>query len=177
MFGSNRLIQEPSEEEMAERSLLMRLYHSRLAGDVYYPGEFVNGHAPELMRRGWIEEVGAGYRLTLEGVKGWAGMVSMFLRGPLNPATNELRAVLGMSVRTRLPKIHKRYLRRLVEAGGRLPADTFDERRMSRLRTQGYLFLIGDAWVEVTAAGRLVVEADPSPPTERGISPDVQGVQ
>jgi hypothetical protein len=61
-------------EELAVRSLLMRLYHSREAGEAFYPAQLVNGEAPALEAQGWIERHGDGWRLTETGVLGWADM-------------------------------------------------------------------------------------------------------
>lgn len=62
------------DEELEMRSLLMRLYHSRQMGEDFYPAAFVNGHAPQMERDGWIERCGQGWRLTESGVKVWAHM-------------------------------------------------------------------------------------------------------
>lgn len=60
--------------ELAVRSLLMRLYHSREAGEESYYAGLVNGEAPALEAKGWIERHGDGWRMTDVGVVGWAEM-------------------------------------------------------------------------------------------------------
>lgn len=62
------------DEEIERRSVLMRLYHSRQMGEEFYPAAFVNGHAPQMERDGWIEWCGQGWKLTDAGVKVWAHM-------------------------------------------------------------------------------------------------------
>lgn len=63
-----------SEEEIEMRSVLMRLYHSRQLGEEFYPAAFVNGHAPQMERDGWIEWCGQGWRMTDVGLRVWAEM-------------------------------------------------------------------------------------------------------
>lgn len=63
-----------SDSEIAVRSLLMRLYHSRKMGEPFYHAALVNGEAPALEAKGWIERHGEGWRLTEAGVQGWSEM-------------------------------------------------------------------------------------------------------
>lgn len=65
---------ELPEDELAMRSLLMRLYHSRQLGEPFYHANFVNGEAPGLEAKGWIERHGDGWRLTDVGMTGWCEM-------------------------------------------------------------------------------------------------------
>jgi hypothetical protein len=66
---------EPLPDEAIEmRSVLMRLYHSRQLGEEFYPAAFVNGHAPQMERDGWIEWCGQGWRMTDVGLRVWAEM-------------------------------------------------------------------------------------------------------
>lgn len=93
-----------SEEEIERRSVLMRLYHSHWMGEESYPARFVNGHAPELAAKGWIEAVGEGWHITPVGIVAWAKMNEAMLKHKwaITAAQfNELRAVLNIKQKGR----------------------------------------------------------------------------
>ncbi len=62
------------DNDMKQRSLLMRMYHSRQEGEAFYHSNFVHSEAETLQRWGWIEPFGDGWRMTPQGVSEWALM-------------------------------------------------------------------------------------------------------
>lgn len=60
--------------ELEVRSVLMRLYHSYWESEEFYPARFVNGCAPSMEAKGWIEKHGDGWRITEDGIDQWAEM-------------------------------------------------------------------------------------------------------
>lgn len=85
------------EDQIEMRSVMMRLYHSHFLGEGSYPARFVNGSAPALEAIGWIEAVGADWRITERGIEAWAEMNRDSLRhqwAANAPIFKELRAYL-----------------------------------------------------------------------------------
>lgn len=124
------------DDELEARSVLMRLYHSRVQGESHYPAQFVNGCAPGLEAQGWIERHGAGWRLTEDGVKAWAVM-SEPVTGHYGRSAwlNELYWYSGKPIqRIHLTKLAKHMLRALAEAGGEMPTEKL--KAMGRSRRQ-----------------------------------------
>lgn len=97
-----------SENEFTVRSLMMRLYRSYRDGETFYPAQFVNGEAPELQARGWIERHDYGWKITEKGIQAWArmigpGLLLYHLRrrgGHYDEATELLEKVEGMTTKT-----------------------------------------------------------------------------
>lgn len=90
----------PTDEEIEVRSLLMRLYHSHFLGEASYPAIHVNGHAPELQAKGWIESAGDGWKLTDAGITAWAEMNRQSLGhvwAMVSDQFQELRQRLGIT--------------------------------------------------------------------------------
>lgn len=109
-----------SDEEIGIRSLMMRLYHSRIEGEAYYHKCFVNGEAPGLEAKGWIERRGDGWRMTEEGVKAWAEINAPVIASKHRQRDqNELLFALGRPIRrVALNKYSKGILKMLAEHGG-----------------------------------------------------------
>ena len=150
---SDRLIPDFDVHEMTLRSDMMRLYASRTQGDRYLPAPLVHT-ANELVQRGWIVPVGYGYALTEDGVRAWAEMVAPLTAAQRNPATNELRELVGMPLilRQRVLKVHLELLRRLIEEGS-LPSGEYVDRQHRTLLNYR-LIIVSDEAVTITAAGR-----------------------
>ncbi len=89
------------DDEIEMRSVLMRLYHSWYLKEASYPAVHVNGQAPKLVRAGWIEASGDGWRITESGILAWAQMNRRMLghQWAIRAAQfDELRARLDISI-------------------------------------------------------------------------------
>lgn len=109
-----------SDEEIAMRSVMMRLYHSRIEGEAFYHEKLVNGAAPGLEANGWIARRGDGWRMTEDGVKAWADMCAPILVSRYRQTDqNEMLYYLGRPIR-RVPstKAVKDILKLLIANGG-----------------------------------------------------------
>lgn len=85
------------DEEMTERSLMMRVFSIRFRGDDFYPRELVNGSAAMLVDKGWIEEFEGGYRSTHKGDYEWAQLNRDILQHKYNSNSalvHEIRRIL-----------------------------------------------------------------------------------
>lgn len=171
-----KLIGELTDDQVAIRSALMRLYHSRVYGDWYYPAGFVNGQTETLLAAGWMQAAGEGWRMTEAGIRAWAEMVKPLLLSSNHSdkgQNNELKAYAGLPIRRmQLEQHHRDYLARLAAAGGTLPIGTYDPLSMGKLVQVVYIVLVGEV-VEMTVVGWGEVNLTPSPSSsmERGETP------
>lgn len=182
-----KLIGELTDDQVAVRSALMRLYHSRVYGDWFYPAGFVNGQTEELLTAGWIQAVGEGWRLTEAGIRAWAEMVKPLLHSSAAHSekgqNNELKAYAGMPIRPmQLERQHRDYLAALAAAGGKLPITTYDPLSMGKLVQGVYIVLVGEV-VEMTVVGWMEtppltnLTPNPSPSMERGTDGENEQVE
>lgn len=114
------------DNEMEMRSVLMRLYHSRMEGEAAYPARFVNGAAPGLEAKGWIERRDDGWRMTEAGVVAWAKLSSAVINNKWRNANfNEIFWSVGKPIRRRvLTPTATRMMKGIAQAGGKLPVET-----------------------------------------------------
>lgn len=156
----------------------MRLYRSRLAGEAFYPAVCVGDITGTMLASGWIEPVGAGYRLTKAGIRYWAGMTAhlMTLNSCNSANFNELRHILGKPfTRAKLNKEHIKMLKALVEADGSLPLERLGRIYNSRYtngiqKLMNEVYIVSDGHtVTLTDVGWLVVR-------ERGLAQTEEAV-
>lgn len=180
-----------TQEELEERSVLMRLYKSRMSGDRYCPAQMIKPDVTRLLAAGLIEERGYGYRITEDGVKVWAEMIiGCTSKASQYPGLNELLVYQGIPMKA--SKQAKRgsaqaVLRALAAAGGRMTMEDF--RKIKRRKKGEYHALDGlgdlmaaayavtdqdEVWLTVAgweAARRLDSNYEPAPELEECVEP------
>lgn len=161
------------DHEIEARSVLMRLYRSRIDGEAAYPARFVtegNGTAPALEAKGWIERRADGWRITEAGVKAWATM-SEPVTGHYGRCAwlNELYYWSGKRIqKIALTHISRKILQRLAERGGQMPLAEIEAMSGPNPDTgapgglptlmRGMYVVIEDGVVRLSVVGELVTQ-------------------
>lgn len=142
------------DDECTRRSLYMRLYSSRIRGELAYPAQFCAG-INALVSASHAESFAFGYRLTEAGVAAWAHMAAPFTKSGGNNLQhyNELRVLTGKALSvSKLAKVHQRSLAAI--AAGSPP----DEVSIPALLKIGFVWLESTSQYALTKAGEWYVE-------------------
>jgi hypothetical protein len=126
---------ETMEWSIENRSLYMRMYRSVLEGDAYYPAPLAAG-VNELIARGHAESLGAGYRLTGDGIRAWMR---------INEPPKEAMMTLGIT--------HVNTMHKLRAALGELPAKRLDGRALRKLINAKLVTMTTEGIAVLTTAG------------------------